>query len=62
MQLGMLVAIVMGFFILTSSMLYVKLGRYDKYFKEFVVFYLAAAIEFILMAAAFAYKLVSPWQ
>lgn len=55
----MLVAIMIGFFVLTSQSLFVQLGRYDKYLHFFWVLWLVFIIELCLMAASKAYFIVS---
>lgn len=58
-QIGLLVAIAVGFFVLTSQTLFVQLGRYDKYLKTFRLFYLAFVVELLLMVGSKAYFIVS---
>mmetsp|Transcript_23100 Transcript_23100/g.50702 ORF Transcript_23100/g.50702 Transcript_23100/m.50702 type:complete len:218 (-) Transcript_23100:489-1142(-) len=51
-QIGMIVVIMMAFFVLTSHTLYIRLGRYDLYLKEYKFFYISFIIELLLFVGA----------
>ncbi|EFJ43436.1 hypothetical protein VOLCADRAFT_106863 [Volvox carteri f. nagariensis] len=57
-QGGLLLAIIGGFFVLTSQTLYIRLGRYDLYLREFAVIYILFVIEALLYIAMKAYATV----
>lgn len=58
-QVGFLVGVMMGFFLLTSNSLFIKLSRYDFYFSEFRVLYTTFAVELALMLTVKIYQGVS---
>lgn len=59
MQLGLLVAIGMAFFVLTSHTLLIQLGRYDLYVREFGWVWGSWLVELALLIALKAYQVVS---
>ncbi len=57
-QVGLLLAILMAFFVLTSQTLYISLGRYDLYLKEFAPLYGLFLVELALYVALKVYATV----
>ncbi|KAG2489267.1 hypothetical protein HYH03_012287 [Edaphochlamys debaryana] len=57
-QVGILLAIAMAFFVLTASTLYVQLGRYDLYLREFAFFYGLFVLELAVYVAVRIYSAV----
>ncbi len=57
-QGGLLIAIIMAFFVLTSQTLYITLGRYDLYLREFAAIYLLFLVELLLYIGSKAYATV----
>ncbi|KXZ44457.1 hypothetical protein GPECTOR_67g297 [Gonium pectorale] len=58
-QVGLLLAIVMGFFLLTSQTLYIQLGRYDLYLREFAPIYGLFLAELALYVVVKVYATVA---
>ncbi|GIL92766.1 hypothetical protein Vretifemale_20259 [Volvox reticuliferus] len=54
-QGGLLLAIIGGFFVLTSQTLYIRLGRYDLYLREFAAIYIMFLLEAVLYIAMKGY-------
>ncbi|GIL92765.1 hypothetical protein Vretimale_11737 [Volvox reticuliferus] len=57
-QGGLLLAIIGGFFVLTSQTLYIRLGRYDLYLREFAAIYIMFLLEAVLYIAMKGYATV----
>ncbi len=58
-QVGMLIMIMLAFFVLTSQTIYVHFGRYDLYLREYAMLFFLFIAELALMLAAKIYYLVS---
>lgn len=58
-QIALLVAIMMGFFVLTSQTLFVQLGRYDSYMRFFWLLCVTFVVELLLMVASKVMYIVS---
>ena len=58
-QVGFIVIIMMAFFVFTSQTIFVRFGRYDKYLKEYGLFYGVALVQLLMIAAVKAYYIVS---
>ncbi|KAG2423582.1 hypothetical protein HXX76_015221 [Chlamydomonas incerta] len=61
-QIGLLVAIIMAFFVLTSQTLYIQLGRYDLYLREFAALYSLFVLDLLLYIAIKVYATVLLYQ
>lgn len=62
LQFFLLVAIVLVFFLLTSNTLYIKLGLYNRYLRDYKHFFLIAGIALGLFTAAGGYKLAQSYN
>ncbi|KAG2427216.1 hypothetical protein HYH02_014621 [Chlamydomonas schloesseri] len=61
-QIGLLVAIIMAFFVLTSQTLYIQLGRYDLYLSQFAFLYGLFVLDLCLYVAIKVYATVLLYQ
>ncbi|GAX83454.1 hypothetical protein CEUSTIGMA_g10879.t1 [Chlamydomonas eustigma] len=57
-QLGLMIAIIVAFFIATSQTVFIRFGRYDKYLYEYKYYYLSLLVEFLLVLGAKVYFVV----